>query len=392
MAGTRDFHATPQKLTTAHRLRPLLLAVIAAVLIGVGAGEAYAQSASCAGLFNTLRTLERNSEFREYRSSAGDLKDVQQYEQQLESRYIRQGCNAAAKARQPLTSQCRALARDITQNRKLLAQLQQSVETGSAIAQQREAVLQEIARFDCGNGSSGQTEAAQPRGNLFDQLFDMFGTEDTQEDVRGEDFTGYGGYQTVRTVCVRTCDGYFWPVSYSTLPEYAGNDAAQCAQQCPGTDVQLYYYNNPGQEPEQMVSLYGQAYTELPNAFRYRKEFDAGCACKAPVNYGSINLTAASSGQSRAVIQFGEASFPLPIRDPRRPASVVQPAAVDVAAAYVSVPLPRRRPPAPGETPPPVPVAPVAAVPEQRIVKFGDKTVRIVGPDTPYAPTAQAGT
>ena len=35
---------------------------------------------------------------------------------------------------------------------------------------------------------------------------------------------------------------------------------------------------------------------------------------------------------------------------------------------------------------------PVAAAPETRIVKFGDKTVRVVGPDTPYVPKAAEGT
>jgi hypothetical protein len=180
-------------------------------------------------------------------------------------------------------------------------------------------------------------------------------------------------------------------VSYSTLPEYAGNDAQQCQAQCPGAEVELFYYDNPGQEPEQMVSLSGAPYSSLPNAFRYRKEYDATATCKAPISYGSINIADNGAGQSRAVIQFGDLSFPLPIRDPRRPSSVTTAPPVEVAN-YVAIPLPRRRPPAPGDAPLPVPVEPVAAVPEERIVKFGDKSVRIVGPDTPYAPTAPAGT
>ena len=45
----------------------------------------------------------------------------------------------------------------------------------------------------------------------------------------------------------------------------------------------LYSYRNPGEDISQAVSLNGQPYTELPNAFRYRKEFSgAACSCRRP--------------------------------------------------------------------------------------------------------------
>ena len=89
------------------------------------------------------------------------------------------------------------------------------------------------------------------------------------------------------------------------------------------------------------------------------------------------------------MITYGEATFPLPMRDPRRQSQVTVVQAATVA--YVDVPLPRPRPAAPGEEPKPVVVQQAANKPE-RIVMFGDKRVRIVGPDTPYAPTAATGT
>jgi hypothetical protein len=379
----------PNQPSIVQRLAALLLAITAVLMFG--AGDAMAQSASCAQLFRTLQTLERNPDFRAYQGRQNDLRQAQRQEQQVESRYIRQGCNDDAKAGRPLDSQCRALARQITQGRQTIASLQRSVETGDANAQTGEGVLQEYARFDCGNGSSARVnQQQQSRGNLFDQLFNVF-SNPGDEDIRGDEFGGYAGYETVRTVCVRLADGYYWPVSYSTLIDYVGNDAQQCQAQCPGAEVELFYYDNPGQEPEQMVSMTGQPYSSLPNAFRYRKEFDPNATCKAPVNYGSINIAETADGQSRAVIQFGDANFPLPLRDPRQQVSVVEAAPTEVAQ-FVSVPLPRPRPAGPGAQPAPVPVAPVAAVPEERIVKFGDRMVRIVGPDTPYAPTKPTGT
>lgn len=375
-----------------------LIVAIVATLVGYAAevSASYAQSNSCRRLLATLETLDRNRDFRNYESRAGDLRDLQRSLQQVESRYVRDGCNDDARAGRPLNRECRVLARQITQGREQIEELNRGVDTGSAVAQQREAVLQEIARFGCTSGSSARVvDQNEPRG-IFDQLFQELSGDPFEQDIReegyGDYFDGYAGYSTVRTLCVRTCDGYYWPISYSTIPDYVVNDADQCQQQCPGTEVRLFYYDNPGQEAEQAVDLTGASYMSLPNALKYRREFDASCSCKSQVNYGSINI-AEAGGQSRAVIDFNGVNFPLPIRDPRRqqPTTVAAPSEIVQAAAatYVSVPLPRKRPRAPGETPPPQPIAPAATQGPARYAKFGDKTVRIVGPETPYAPVVE---
>ena len=204
-------------------------------------------------------------------------------------------------------------------------------------------------------------------------------------------FSGYAGYETIRTVCVRKVDGYYWPISFSTLLDYAQNDLMECQTQCPGMDVDLYYYSNPGQEPEDMVDLAGQPYKSLPTAFAYRTKIDPTLTCKPPVNYGTVNLAALPDGSQRAMVSFAGNLFPLPMHDPRRPTDAT---VVEVAAAktFVDIPLPRPRPPAPGEAPKPVVVQQASSNAPERIVMFGDKRVRVVGPDTPYAPEAAAGT
>ena len=90
------------------------------------------------------------------------------------------------------------------------------------------------------------------------------------------------------------------------------------------------------------------------------------------------------------MISFEDQNFPLPMRDPRA-ADTDDGGEHRAATTYVDIPLPRPRPAAPGEAPKPV-VVQQAATDMPRIVMFGDKRVRIVGPDTPYAPTAAAGT
>jgi len=390
----------PQASKIAVRL--LLLIVAGLAVLAMDVSTAFAQSASCGQLQATLQTLERNRAYQSTLDGADGARALQRQVQRNESAYIRNGCNDDAKAGRQLTRECRALAREITEGRDQVANQSRTLDTGNAIAQQREAILQEMARFNCNGGSrsrvideNGQVVAGRggrQRGNLFDQLFDSLADSfDGEGGLRGDEFDGYGSYHTVRTLCVRKSDGFYWPISYSTLTDYLYNDLDACKSQCPTLDVDLYYYDNPGQEPEQMINTFGEPYTALPNAFRFRTEFDKTATCKQTTAYGTISVVGGADGSSRAMISYNGVDFPLPVRDPRGHQAQITTVALD-NSMYVSVPLPRRRPAAPGETPKPVPVAPTASSEPQRVVQFGDKRVRIVGPETPYAPSAATGT
>jgi hypothetical protein len=103
-------------------------------------------------------------------------------------------------------------------------------------------------------------------------------------------------------MCVRLCDGYYWPVSFATSMDRFGRDAQTCARSC-GTPVALYYYPNPGGAPEDMVSLDGQPYRSLGTAFLYRASYDASCKCRAhPWEAAAIERHKgyAKSGEMRA--------------------------------------------------------------------------------------------
>ena len=85
---------------------------------------------------------------------------------------------------------------------------------------------------------------------------------------------------TYRTLCVRTCDGYYFPISFSTVPAKFNDDAATCQSMCPGAEAVLYTYRNPGEDINQAVLISGQPYSSSPNAFHYRQEFNPSCSCK----------------------------------------------------------------------------------------------------------------
>jgi hypothetical protein len=87
---------------------------------------------------------------------------------------------------------------------------------------------------------------------------------------------------TYRTLCVRTCDGYYFPISYSTVPGKFADDEALCRRTCPATEVTLYSHRNPGEDVSRAVSMSGRVYSDLPTAFSYRKQYNAACSCRLP--------------------------------------------------------------------------------------------------------------
>jgi hypothetical protein len=170
--------------------------------------------------------------------------------------------------------QCRELAQknDATKRRlaELEAQRQQILASGGQ--SYADEIVRELARNNC--GPQYQQEASRGGGSVWqDSEGGFFG---------GGGGAGYGAsqYATYRTLCVRLCDGYYFPVSFATLPNRFQQDADVCQSKC-AAPVELYYHPNPGGAMEQAVAASSQEpYTKLRTAFRYRKEFVQGCSCK----------------------------------------------------------------------------------------------------------------
>lgn len=85
---------------------------------------------------------------------------------------------------------------------------------------------------------------------------------------------------TYRTLCVRLCDGFYWPISFATTPEHFDQDRRKCESSC-GSPARLYVYRNPGGNPEDMQDLSGRPYARLKTAFAYRSEYNENCKCKS---------------------------------------------------------------------------------------------------------------
>ncbi|MGD0026424.1 MAG: DUF2865 domain-containing protein [Xanthobacteraceae bacterium] len=170
----------------------------------------------------------------------------------------------------PLTSQIQRMRGDLD---RMMSDLER-LKSGSTDQEgQRRALIGQLAQNNCGSQYTAAASAAGPRG-FFDALFG------------GGTIVNPGGdgapSGTYRTVCVRTCDGYYFPISYSTVPSRFADDERTCQRLCPAAEAMLYTYRNPGEDMGAAVSVGGQPYSALPSAFRYRKELVSSCSCRRP--------------------------------------------------------------------------------------------------------------
>ena len=82
-----------------------------------------------------------------------------------------------------------------------------------------------------------------------------------------------------RTMCVRTCDGFYFPVSNGTQRSRLRRDNNICESSC-GVPAKLFYYSNAGGSVDTMVDLKGKKYSSMKFAYKYRKKSDNSCRCK----------------------------------------------------------------------------------------------------------------
>jgi hypothetical protein len=75
------------------------------------------------------------------------------------------------------------------------------------------------------------------------------------------------------------CDGYYFPVSFSTTEARFEEDEKACQSKC-SSDSRLFYYENSDGSPETMTDRKGRAYASLKAAFLYRTTYEKSCQCR----------------------------------------------------------------------------------------------------------------
>ena len=147
---------------------------------------------------------------------------------------------------------------------------------------QRQALA---ARYEaeCRNPASTQARLTRPR-NFFEELFgggpyDSPGIVEPEYDENLEsDGRPRGGPMAI---CVRDCDGGFFPISYSARGSNLDDLAALCRALCPNAEAKLYTASQY-KGLSSALSIDGESYSEHPNAHKFEKVYDPACGCKPP--------------------------------------------------------------------------------------------------------------
>lgn len=134
-----------------------------------------------------------------------------------------------------------------------------------------------------------------------------------------------------RTICVRTCDGYFFPMSNAASPLDFERDQKNCDSSCPGTEMQVFYTRGIGDDSADMTSsVTGRPYSELPTAYLYKQPETSrppACGCNAARNFEIIAGNPPSPEQTEADVEStplipGPVARPDPGADPESLANV----------------------------------------------------------------------
>jgi hypothetical protein len=158
---------------------------------------------------------------------------------------------------------------------RVMADLQQLRSGPGNPEGQRRAILTALGQYNCGpQYRAAAAPPPPPQSSFWGSLFGG------GANAPATDPNAMLAGSTYRTICVRTCDGFYFPVSYATTPAKFADDERACQRMCPAAEVALYSYRNPGEDVTQAMSVAGRPYTELPNAFRYRQEFNPSCSCR----------------------------------------------------------------------------------------------------------------
>jgi hypothetical protein len=332
-----DREAMTKRMIHASGPRAALGAVFGLLAVFAAADAAQAQSGDCARLRQQIADASRNDQGAQYQAAA----QRQREELDRTTAYARSiGCENKqflffGSAPPP---QCGQINGQIGRMRANLDELQSRAGAAGGRGEL-------IARY---NAQCVNPAPAQPT-NFLSALFGggRSGTTDVETLPLNPDATPTDkpldanpneARAGSKAVCVRSCDGSFFPVSYSASAGRLQNLDDMCHALCPNADVSLYTYPASG-EIEQAVSITGARYMDSPTALKYRQSFNSTCSCRRRGQSWADALANAEAKLGREskgdiyVTPEKSAEMSRPKIDPKAKAAKPAPASTDAATA-----------------------------------------------------------
>jgi hypothetical protein len=297
-------------------------------MLAAAGGQSSAAPRVCRQLEAELASAGRGGsqvEFRKYARAADAQRDQLAIAQ---SRARRAGCGLGFLS----PSLCGPLNDQIDRMQTNLAALERRRDQLAGDARPRRsraAILAALDRSGCRDkpvlaktrpdaGTEAQTADEESPEDLFARLFGHGADEtiapETQAGASGVtrilnpdgEVSTLGGLEgRFATMCVRSCDGYFFPVSPNSSSADFERDQKNCEATCPGTEVQLYYRPVDSEDSDSMASVAtGEPYASLPAAYAYKdmsRPRPPACGCAGASVNPNFSIIGGSEGEDRDV-------------------------------------------------------------------------------------------
>jgi hypothetical protein len=174
----------------------------------------------------------------------------------------------------PAPAECNSIAQRIRQMQASYAEL--AAQGDQSVNIERRRQLQIAVEQAC----SVQQQASSGPLGFFESLFGAPRSRvqpdpSLESPLNGEENAPLGGR---RLVCVRTCDGFFFPLS--NAPNGREGADEMCQALCPGSETVAFATGGSDDSLNRAISLKGRPYTSLATAFKFQKSFDESCSCK----------------------------------------------------------------------------------------------------------------
>ncbi|MFC0239583.1 DUF2865 domain-containing protein [Rhodopseudomonas telluris] len=133
--------------------------------------------------------------------------------------------------------------------------------------------------------------------------------------------------------CVRTCDGRYFPISAT------GGESkdATCNSFCPASETKVVF----GSNIDGARTSSGKAYSEMPNAFKFRTEIVDGCTCNGKDHFGLAKVKIEDDPTlRRGDIVASDDGLKVAGRSDRRQGAInFSPAPASIRALYGNIPV-----------------------------------------------------
>ncbi len=253
------------------------------LLVSLSHGFAFAQAAGyCDRLRTELAAVEYSISSNANADAITTLKKTQRELDRTIAYAKSMGCNdmRIPLLTSPTPAKCPSLQAQIGQLEQDVQSLKEeaSRDNSSDLAARRDTLIATI-NVNCAAGSAPANGQANgnvltPFGGATNGLQASEMPDDPMARMGDSIANGY------RTICVRSCDGYFFPISQYGSNSRLASDSDLCHASCPGAEASLYIQPNDREVDGAVSATNGQPYTALPTAFRHRTTIDATCSCR----------------------------------------------------------------------------------------------------------------